>query len=63
MPGFPDMQLIIEGKFVGIEFKTDIGRQSPVQKDCQKYIENAKGLYYIIRNFEDFKNLMSGLIQ
>lgn len=61
MPGFPDILLCANGRFVGIELKVAKGRQSPVQKECQQKIENAEGMYYLIRSFAEFKNLIDGL--
>lgn len=53
-----DLLLCIRGKYIEIELKTEIGRQSPGQKEHQKNIENAGGLYYLIRNFDVFKSII-----
>jgi len=56
-PGLPDIVCCIDGKFVGIEVKTKIGRQSKIQKIAQKQIENANGEYYLIRSIQEVHKL------
>jgi hypothetical protein len=62
IPGFPDLLLCIQGKFIGIELKSDIGRQSDVQKICQQRIENSCGLYYIVRSINELKQIVEKYI-
>jgi len=62
MPGFPDIMLLYNGKFIGVELKVAKGRQSLVQKECQLKIENAGGLYYICRSFEEFKFIIESIL-
>lgn len=52
-PGTPDISVVWQGHFIGLEIKTDKGRQSEVQKIAEKEIINAGGHYYIIRRIED----------
>ncbi len=54
--GTPDVHACIKGRFIGIEIKYGSDRQSPSQKEYQKAVESAGGLYFIARNFTDFKN-------
>jgi len=63
-PGCPDIVLCLTcknsrgiyiGVFVGMEVKTDKGRQSKTQKDAEKNIISAGGYYYIIRSISDAK--------
>jgi len=49
---------IVGGIFVGLEIKNEKGRQSPVQKEAQKQIEEAGGHYYIIRSLKDVKEII-----
>jgi hypothetical protein len=58
-PGVPDISVIWQGKYVGIEVKTDTGRQSDVQKRAQQDIEAAGGEYYIVRNMDDVKGIFT----
>lgn len=53
-----DLLLCIHGRYIEIELKTEVGRQSPGQKEHQKTIENAGGLYYLVRNFDVFKSII-----
>jgi len=56
-PGIPDTLMIIKGLFVGIEFKTDTGKVSELQKIQIKRINDNGGLAFILRpkNYEIFK--------
>lgn len=64
IPGQPDIFAIIQGRFVGIEVKTAVGRQSKDQKNWQRNCERAGGLYILARSVEDVRTALSsaGLI-
>jgi hypothetical protein len=51
--GTADISATINGKSVKIEVKQK-DKQSDVQKKYQESIEKAKGVYVIMRNFDDF---------
>ncbi len=51
--GIPDIICAIEGRFVGIEVKSESGRQSPEQIEWQRRIEKAGGTYVLARSWED----------
>ena len=52
------MVLYRESGVIMLEFKTETGSQTKEQKDWQAIVE-AKGFRYeIIRNFNDFKNVI-----
>jgi 4-aminobutyrate aminotransferase-like enzyme len=54
--GAPDIiGLLRGGRFLGIECKTEEGRQDPAQKMFQKMIESMGGLYILARSVEDVK--------
>ncbi len=59
--GAPDIIICCEGKFIGLEIKTETGKQSDLQKAAQLKIEKAGGKYFIIRSVRDliyvFQNL------
>ena len=55
IPGQPDIFAIIQGRFVGIEVKTVVGRQSKDQKNWQRNCERAGGLYILARSVEDVR--------
>lgn len=52
-PGDPDLIACIDGRFIGIEAKTPTGRQSDMQKLRQKQIEDAGGIYLLVRSEEE----------
>lgn len=52
--GSADISSTIKGRSVKIEIKFEKDRQSDAQKDYQKAIENAGGIYIIVRTFDDF---------
>ena len=56
--GVPDIIAVIDGRFIGLEFKTYRGKQSEDQKIFQKRLEAAGGLYFIIRSVADLKNTL-----
>ena len=47
---------------LGIEFKTKKGTQSQAQKDFERIFRSAGYGYAVIRNFEDFRTLLSSWI-
>lgn len=55
--GVPDIILIRNGCFIGLEVKSEHGRQSENQKAFQEGLEFAGGEYYIVRSVEDVKSL------
>lgn len=53
-PGSADISATIRGRSVKIEVKYGKDRQSDAQKEYQRMIEEAGGVYYICRTFDDF---------
>lgn len=51
--GIPDILACFRGRMVGIEVKTDTGKQRPEQKAWQEKIETAGGLYLLARSVDD----------
>lgn len=52
--GFPDIVACINGRFVGIEIKAGKDRQRQAQYETQIAITEAKGIYFLCRNFQSF---------
>ena len=52
--GTADISATIQGRSVKIEVKIGTDRQSEAQKRYQNDIEQAGGIYYIARTFEEF---------
>lgn len=53
LKGVPDIILVKSGIFVGLEVKTEKGRQSPGQKEFQEKVTKAGGCYYTVRSIDD----------
>lgn len=61
LPGASDMIVILPNTVVFVEVKTDIGRQSDVQKEFERRV-NALGFdYWLVRSLEEFKTKLSSL--
>lgn len=52
--GTADISATIGGRSVKIEVKVGRDRQSSEQRNYQREVEQAGGIYYIARNFESF---------
>lgn len=53
MNGTPDIIVIKDGFFIGLEIKMPKGKQSQFQIDFEKGCKEAGGEYYVIRKLED----------
>ena len=53
MRGIPDIVVIRDGKYVGLEVKSKTGKQSPFQKDFQQLLEENGGKYAIVTSIDD----------
>jgi len=52
--GVPDIIGIINGRFIGIEVKIGRDRQSADQKEVEKEINDAGGVYFIAKSYDDY---------
>ena len=52
--GVPDIIGIIDGRFFGIEVKIGKDRQSADQKEIEKEIGDAGGVYFIAKSYDDY---------
>lgn len=52
--GSADISATIQGRSVKIEVKYGKDRQSEAQKEYQQAIENAGGIYFIAKTFDEF---------
>jgi len=52
-PGLPDIVVIRDGFFIGLECKTKAGRQSPDQKEFERRTKEAGAEYYVVRSVDD----------
>lgn len=55
--GVPDIIVVRDGVFIGLEVKTPTGRQSEAQATFQKELEDAGGQYHIVCSIEDVQAL------
>lgn len=62
VPGQPDIQGVAAGRWVGIEMKTEKGRQSAAQKAFQDRIEAAGGIYILARTAEEAYDAVAAIL-
>ena len=59
--GFPDILVLFHGKCIGIEVKTDTGRQSKEQKEIEKQFKENGAEYYVVRSVNDVICALGGI--
>lgn len=57
LKGLPDIELIKDSCWVGLEVKTHIGKQSPEQKEFERRCKENGVEYYVVRGVEDVQRL------
>lgn len=60
--GVPDILACLNGKFISLEVKTDIGKTSPIQDRCIKQIKAAGGISAIVRSVDETKQILKELL-
>lgn len=55
--GSPDICVIKDGFFIGLEVKDKGGKQSPGQKEWEKSCKAAGGEYYVVKSLDDVINI------
>lgn len=55
--GSPDIIVVKDGKFIGIECKSTTGKQSDNQKEFQLALELAGGRYVLAHSLDEFLDL------
>lgn len=55
--GIPDIILIKDGQFIGLEVKTPQGRKSKAQEAFEKGSTEAGAQYHIVRSIEDVQKI------
>jgi hypothetical protein len=56
--GFPDCTLFKDGITIFVEFKSENGKQSELQKYQQIQLENQGFKYYLVNNLNYFKEIV-----
>lgn len=59
--GLPDFVFPYYGKFVALEAKTPVGKQSPEQIEAQQKIEAAGGIYAVVRSVQEVAAVLNGM--
>jgi hypothetical protein len=57
--GIPDIIVVIDGKFIGIELKAGKNKQSEWQVRFEEKIKKAGGYYYVIHSISELKEALS----
>lgn len=52
-PGGADFIACVSGRFVGVEIKTPVGRQTPEQKQFEHVVKSKGGIYVVLRSVEE----------
>lgn len=60
--GVADCLAVINGAFIGIEFKSLVGRQSDDQKTFEANVKKAGGKYYVIRSVDELEAVIKPLL-
>lgn len=56
MAGVSDLIVVLNGKTIFVELKTETGIQSEKQKEFETKVKQLSQEYYLIRSLEQFKN-------
>lgn len=59
--GVSDLILVMPGKLLFLEVKTDTGYQSESQREFQKRVEELGFSYHVVRSIEDVEVLINNL--
>ena len=55
--GLPDIIVVKDGKFIGLEVKTPKGVQSGSQQNVERRLKDNGAEYYLVRNIDDVQKL------
>ena len=59
LKGAPDLGFVLpDGRAAFVEIKTSVGRQKPEQKEFQRRVVNAGGLYAVCRSCDDVRSVL-----
>jgi hypothetical protein len=57
LKGRPDIEIIKDGNYIGIEAKSGSGRLSVHQKEFRDMVKQNGGEYYEVRSIDDLKEI------
>ena len=58
-PGWPDLDLVWQGRYYGVELKAPKGRVSEAQNEAIVEIGKASGIVFICRSLNEFKQILA----
>ena len=58
MAGVSDLIVVLPGKVLFVEVKTDTGRKSKNQKTFKEIVSNLGFDYFVVRSLEEFKHVV-----
>ena len=59
MVGVSDLIVVIDGKTIFFEVKTETGKQSPKQIEFEETVKNLNQDYHLVRSLEGFKKIIT----
>jgi hypothetical protein len=59
--GAPDVICVKNGRFIGLEIKTRLGRLSDSQRQFKERLEASGGLYFVVRSVEDAETVYKAI--
>lgn len=60
--GFPDIVVLADKRFIGLEVKSEKGYQTKEQKEIEKSFLKQGFEYYVVRSIDDVKNVLGAYI-
>lgn len=51
--GFPDIICLKDGLLIGLEVKTNVGKQSKEQKEMEKLMKEHGAAYFVVRSLDE----------
>ena len=60
--GFPDIVVLADKRFIGLEVKSEKGYQTKEQKEIEKSFLKQGCEYYVVRSLDDVKNVLGDYI-
>lgn len=61
LAGAPDLMFVVDGRFHGVELKTERGKVSKVQDDFCQVIERAGGFFHVAFGLDQAIGIMLGM--
>ncbi|MGL5190228.1 MAG: VRR-NUC domain-containing protein [Cetobacterium sp.] len=57
--GFPDILILTAGKIIGLEVKSETGKQSKEQKEIEKKFKQHGQEYFVVRSLQEVIAILS----